>query len=265
MSSIQKITPEIARSFREQFRTAREKALNDAEAFEGIIHVVERLGQYLHKNPEKAQGLGAFHSDLTNLTKESPLASFSEELRSVHTPFSKLYWMVASARNDAVHIGAFARHPTTHAIELALILEDALSMKEERKKVTDFMVRDPICAHRWEPISFIRQKMLMSSFSYLPVNCGDKYYLISDFAIAQYLPPSLTRDERKSRLATSLNALMPVAGESDIKLHLTAAEIIFANSSIDEVVANFRGTPMLVLQSKKHRELVGILTAFDLI
>ena len=38
---------ESARYFRTEFQKAREDALKDAEAFDGIIHVVEKLGQFL--------------------------------------------------------------------------------------------------------------------------------------------------------------------------------------------------------------------------
>jgi len=40
------MTPEAARDFRLQLQVARERALKDAEAFDGIIHVVERLGSW---------------------------------------------------------------------------------------------------------------------------------------------------------------------------------------------------------------------------
>lgn len=42
------LTPEQAREFRLEFQHAREDALKDAEAFEGIIHVVERLARIIH-------------------------------------------------------------------------------------------------------------------------------------------------------------------------------------------------------------------------
>jgi hypothetical protein len=37
----------LARPFADQLRTAREAALKDAEAFDGIIHAIERLGSFL--------------------------------------------------------------------------------------------------------------------------------------------------------------------------------------------------------------------------
>ena len=36
----------------------------------------------------------------------------------------------------------------------------------ELHQVSDFMVRNPVCASMWQPLSFIRQSMLVNSFSY---------------------------------------------------------------------------------------------------
>src|SRR5450759_829646 len=127
------MTPEAARDFRLQLQVAREDALKDAEAFDGIIHVVERLGSFLL---ERMDGLGKYKPEVAKIAKFSTLATeVPTEWRSVHTPFSQLYDMIKDARNDAMHTGASARHLTTHAIELALILEDALRMCEESKYV----------------------------------------------------------------------------------------------------------------------------------
>ena len=75
----------------------------------------------------------------------------------------------------------------------------------------DFMVRDPVCAYIWEPISSIRRSMLVNSFSFLPVNIGDpdsgEWKLISDFSIAHYLRDAEGSSERKRRLARKLGNL----------------------------------------------------------
>ena len=68
-------------------------------------------------------------------------------------------------RNDALHQGAFARHLTKHAIELAIVLEDVLS-NDLDPVVTDFMLRNPVCGEPWQPIAFLRQQMLANSYSF---------------------------------------------------------------------------------------------------
>jgi hypothetical protein len=154
-------------SFFGQLRDARENALRDAEAFDGIIQVLERLGSLLLG---EIGTLDKYRKVITNKVDGSALAKdIPEDWRDVHIPFSRLYELVRIARNDALHQGAFARHLTIHAIELSLVLEDALMSSLDNPTVGDFMVRNPICAELWQPISYIRQQMLASSFSFLPI------------------------------------------------------------------------------------------------
>jgi hypothetical protein len=107
-------------------------ALGDGEAFEGIVHVIERLGSYLSKERLGDKGsygnLRKYRVEIGALAADSGMAvKVPDQFRSLVTPFDVLYDLVRIARNDALHQGAFARHLTRHAIELAIILEDALS------------------------------------------------------------------------------------------------------------------------------------------
>jgi hypothetical protein len=244
-----------AHDFRLQFQQARESALKDAEAFEGVIYVIERMGSFCLG---KVASLGEYESEVKKVAELSPLAlDIPSQWRNVHTPFSLLYKMVKDARNDALHIGAFARHLTIHAIELALILEDALRMYEENKYISDYMVRDPICAQLWQPVSFVRQVMLTNSFSYLPVqNTAGQWCLVSDLQVAKYLQGH-SNNERKRRLATPLQG----AGE----IALLPAKCLSDKEPIHSALADFDGKPILVFRNNAETEIVGILTAFDLL
>jgi len=108
--------------FSDELREARENALRDSEAFDGIVHVVERLGSFLRGKITHLEEIPGQRPDL-------------------HVPFSLLYKLVREARNDALHQGAFARRLTGHAIELSLVLEDALRRSLESPVVGDYMVR----------------------------------------------------------------------------------------------------------------------------
>jgi CBS domain-containing protein len=249
------MTPEAARDLRLQLQHAREDALKDAEAFDGIIHVVERLGSFCLG---RVESLFRYQTKVEEVASSSSLATdIPNQWRGVHTPFSLLYDMVRDARNDAMHIGASARHLTTHAIELALILEDALRMRENSKYVSDFMVRDPVCAHLWQPVSFVRQQMLTNSFSYLPVkNAEGHWCLVADLQVAKYLQGQ-TNAERKRRLAQPLGEATEIA--------LISATRLTSNEPIDSALENFDGRPLLVFRDDAKSELTGILTAFDLL
>lgn len=251
--------PEAARDFRLQLQQARENALKDAEAWDGIIHVVERLGTFLLG---RVEGLGKYQPSVEDVAELSPLATdIPAQWRTVHTPFHLLYSSVKDARNDALHIGASARHLTTHAIELGLILEDALRSYEMNKKskcVSDYMVRDPVCAQLWQPVSFVRQRMLTNSFSYLPVQAAAGHWcLVSDLQVAKYLQDHSNR-ERMRRLATSL--------EKATEISLLKATPVLDSVEINSAWLNdFDGKPILVFRDNEKKELVGILTAFDLL
>jgi hypothetical protein len=149
-------------NFRDALRSARAVALSDAEAFDAIVHVLEEIGIQLAR---ESKGLGVYiehlvrYGDRSALAADGRLATVLEHLRI--------------ARNDAVHVGAFARSLTQHAIEAALILEDALMSGTSR--VADFMVPSPVCAHGWQTVGAVRQVFLSNSFSWLPIRVDDEW------------------------------------------------------------------------------------------
>ena len=186
--------PQVALYFRNEFRDARDVALKDAEGYQQILFVLERFGAYLFEGgcceerelqeekcfernkDKKAKGLGVYKKYITALVKKHhPLEKHREKkskwtglYRDSHTAFGSLYDMVMHGRNDALHQGAFARTLTLHLVEVALFLEDTLMAITDRN-ITDYMVRNPVYAYAWQPVSFVRQMMLANSFSYIPV------------------------------------------------------------------------------------------------
>ena len=97
--------------------------------------------------------------------------------------------------------------------------------------------------------------MLTNSFSYLPVH--GQWCLVSDLEVAKYLQVQ-PKGERDRRLAMPLGeakeiALLPVKPLNDETL-------------IDQaLMKGFDGKPILVFRRASEAELVGILTAFDLL
>jgi CBS domain-containing protein len=240
--------------FADQLRSAREAALKDAEAFDGIIHAVERLGSFLSP---KSENLGQYKCELEKIASTSAMAEeVPKSFRNVLTPFSLLFDLVKDARNDALHQGAFARHLTGHAIELALILEDALRRSETPPVVSDYMVRNPVCAELWQPIGFIRQQMLANSFSFLPVlNKRGRWCLLSDRAIVTYL--GANRTERKKLLAS------PLVKAPQVKLK--PARCVMEETALQDALRYLKDAPLLVCGEGDPKRLLGIVTAFDLL
>ena len=249
-----------------QLRLARLAALADAEAFDGIIHVVERIGSYLSKEElgDKGKhgtlGNSTFKMGLTIFAAKSALALPSKDCRDLLTPFTDLYELVRQARNDALHQGAFARNLTRHAIELAIILEDALST-QFNPTVADFMVQDPTCGELWQPVAFIRQQMLANSYSYLPVlGAGKEWLLVSDASLARFLGPDRDGNDRRLRLATTLEDAAKASSHI-----LEPAIVLPADATIDEALEVLKTANVMLVKHSDRERLLGILTAFDLL
>lgn len=249
---------EIAMHFRDQLRDARATALKDAEAFEEVVFVLERIGVYVTGS---IGNLADYAELLAQEASKSPLAdSIPSALPDWHAPFSTLYKLVRWARNDALHEGAYARHLTAHAVELSLILEDALMA--DTFSARDFMVKDPICAYLWQPMSSVRRNMLVNSFSFLPVAVdaseSPQWRLISDFSLAAYLRANPGCNERNRRLAKKLGEAV-----NEGLLNLIEAPECGPEDAVTTVLDRSQGRPVLVLGPQ--RELRGIVTPFDVL
>jgi len=148
------------------------------------------------------------------------------------------------------------------------VLEEAIMSDYDR--VGDFMVRNPVRAYSWQPLGLIRQIMLANSFSYLPVSVDDggttAWRLISDFRLARYIRSATTEKETMGRLAQTLQQ---VVDSTEVELLLT--ETLHQEDGIHDALQGsarlqkgHEGLPILVL-SPDDKQLIGILTAFDLL
>lgn len=253
------LSVEAARYFRDRIREARAAALKDAEAFLGIVVAIEGLGRFLQGN--RAGEFGKLRPQIGHLVQQAPLARATEATeRRIHTPFAAAYELVRQGRNSAVHEGAYARHLTAKSVELALIVEDALTVKMNH--IGDFMVQGVLTASPWQPLSFIRQTMLSNSFSYLPVwmkTAGrDGWWLISDYELASYLRTD-NGASRQERLAATLDAAV-AAGE----LRLDVPHVCSPEQPVTKALAAGTGLPVLICGAREQ-DLIGIATPYDLL
>ena len=244
--------------FRELFRGAREAAQRDAENFGPIVFALERLGAFLKGG--RGRGMWELKPYLEKQAEASPLAKIGKLHRSYHVPFPILFELVRRERNSAMHEGVFARHLTQHAIQMSIILEDALTQNIPMNRISNFMVRNPVCAETWQPLSFIRQSMLANSFSCLPVKLGKegRWGLVSDLAIAGYLG----NKDRDGRLAQPLDDAIKAG------LVVPNAHTIRAETDVKTVLAKMIDAPsghVLLVTDEKKQQLLGIITPFDLL
>ena len=81
----------VAVTFSDQLRESRESAIRDSEAFDGIIHVVERLGSFL---AEKIGDLGQYKKKISIRANHSALVYLKHQdehtLLGIVTPFDLL-------------------------------------------------------------------------------------------------------------------------------------------------------------------------------
>ena len=210
---------------------------------------------------EKIADLGAYKKCIRTLVnKHHPFRG--NPPGDYHIAFDSLYDMVREGRNDAMHQGAVARNMTLRSVELSLMLEDTLTaiLGGEIKKL---MVRNPVRAYAWQPVSFVRQMMLENSFSYIPVwmrKNGDKkerWHLIADYHIAKYLLPA--NGTRNKLLAQPI--------EEAEALTIERADRVYPDKTVEEVLECTKcaeGKPVLVVKRDDCRKLLGIATAHDL-
>jgi predicted transcriptional regulator len=248
------LSEDARRSFRVKFREARAQAIGDAENFHAILQNLERLGNTLLPT---GLSLNDYKYEIVELAKESPLAfEIPKNFRYLHTSFDTLYDIVKDARNDALHQGAYARHLTIHAIELSLILEDAMS--KGLKLVTDYMVKNIICAELWQPISHIRQVMLANNFSFMPFqNVFKEWCFISDNLLANMLINE-SKTKRTEILSFTLEEAIHKFPNNFDKIK---TKPIDSSRTLDSLLNKFEKAPLLICEGEK---IIGIITAFDI-
>jgi CBS domain-containing protein len=241
---------------RDELRSARAMALADAEGFISVVHALELVGQL--KSNMIMNGLGGYTEPLTVIARLSTLASdIPGALPQYHSTFDALFPVLCRARNDAVHQGVYARTLTEHAVEVSLILEDALMA--DASDVSHFMVRNVVEAKPWHSVSYVRQTMLKNAFSYLPLWHEETWWLIPDYLLARHIRAALNREDRINRLSTKI---------SDIARHameLPSAVCVEPKLSISGAVNKISESPLLVVDPHQKDTLLGLITASDIL
>ena len=143
----------VALHFRDEFRKARDSALKDAEGYQQILFVLERMGSYLLK---KKGDLGKYKCCISKLVKQN-CPSFVEPSDDCHINFNRLFDMVRVGRNDALHQGAVARMMTSHSVQLSMMIEDTLMAVVNSQRIGDYMARVQVRSATllcwWETVS----------------------------------------------------------------------------------------------------------------
>ena len=254
--------------FRDDFRRARAAALASAEDYEQVLFSLERFGQYISLETG-ADSLSDYEKCILDFVKKYHPRDGGVS-PDHYTSFGRLYKLVTWGRNDALHQGAKSRNLTAYIVRLSLTVEDSLmeKLRDEdmnNEKIKDYMVLNPTTAALWQPISFIRHAMLENSFTYLPVYYENDWHVITDYGIAKFL--SVSRECRKKRLTFALKDALRSG-----KLIAEKAKTVSSDGTVADALKKSelldKGIPLLVVRpcdECEEKELIGIVTAFDLL
>jgi len=200
------------------------------------------------------KSINAYEPHIKQLAAGAPsLSTLPAQFPMFFGRFEALYDIVRRARNDAMHIGAYARHATAVAVELCIGLEEAVMTRPTQlSKVSDLMVKTPVSVELWQPVAYARQLMLTHSFSFLPV-FRDKWKLVSELAMVRFLR---SVQERRTALTLSIEE----AESQD--LHLIPATTLKPSDDVSKVLSKkpTQRTPTLWLVVERNKQLVGVLS-----
>jgi hypothetical protein len=242
--------------YRDRIRQARYTALADSEGFLEICFAIEDLGSRLLG---KVQPLGSLKKAIAALVARDDAAA-PLVAPSLFCSFDALYETVREARNDAMHTGAYARRAASSAVELCLLLEDALMFAHGPKQtVAELMVREPVAVEPWHPVAHARRLMLMHSFSNLPIHIEGEWRLLTEWGLARYLVGQ-----------SKAEALGPSISSVSEKLQLAPARVVTESTPVDDLLLRASDPPIgaalwLVVDQTASDRLLGVISAFELI
>lgn len=248
--------------YRDRLRAARYAALADSEGFEQVCFAVEALGM---RRVGEQKTMGGYQKEISLLAAEVGwFSQVADRFPGMFTRFPALYEKLRKARNDVMHTGAYARNATSAAIELCILLEEAVMNAGgvAMEHVEDFMVREVLKVEAWQPVAHARQLMLMHSFSFLPVRINNGWKLISEMSIASFLRSGISKSDRNMRLAMSIADAVSI----DSRLACSAKEIRPDTkiSKLFDSPIESHGRLWLVTQAEDPDRLLGVLTPFEL-
>ncbi len=232
-----------------RLRDARALVLRDAESFHEAAITLERVGQVLSGRIKN--GLGSYRSELLELASSAC---------SIEPPeLQRLFEIVRESRNMAVHDGAWARHLNSRLVDFMLILEQAIM--EKLQCASDLMVRQPLTAELWHLVSQVRQAMLSNSYSSLPIFFEDRWHILTDQAIMDYIYRASDKRDKKERLSAKLETAIQTG-----EIKLLDASCFNPEAKLVDIVPRMVVGPGLIVEDRdESKRLVGILTPFDVL
>ena len=264
-----KLEKEECLELRKRLQKARYQVLEDGENWLGIAQAIEAVAKALAKKykvnqREQKKVLLKFvnrdHPTIGRGQKDIGEGPF-------RSTFETLLKEVINARNDEAHTGAAARSATRIATAVGIYLEDTLMAYLEdtlmaasdtgQDGVKAYIQEEVVRAYTWQMLGECRRLMLAHSFSFLPLLREGKWEILTDANLAKYLAATEKKeDRRKETVEDAIN-------KKDGKLKVVKAAEVKPCYTKQEALNEMDGKAAVVLDKKK--ELVGIITPFDLL
>ena len=254
--------------YAQRLREARATVRRNAERYVDIIVIVEEIGKTLYTQRQKKgmpKGLGQCREIIrTELFPETN--EWSGEKEGSELTVEQLFEHVRKGRNSGAHEGATSRVTGKYTEKLAMAVEGAL-MKKGRGRphgtVKEWMVENPVEAKAWHTVGQARTAMLRHGFDALPVWTEWKeenereWGWVTTEAVVNYL----------CNEGNVWDDIGEAAESGGMRIHIAAPpadpgtpiEIATMHTEWPDSIG------WLVTRSEKPEELIGILTAHDLL
>ena len=264
MTDRRAISADAARALRGDLKGALTGFVNGRGSVEAVLHEVERIAKYVTGDPDVV--LNAAAEAMTSLVRSSaPVRLADTGLPGVE--WDDLYRRVVWGRNDIAHTGTEAALTGTRVAALATVLLGALAELAKENDMTtmkDVMVSNPMCAHNWQTLADLRRTMLVNDYSALPLRDGGTDEEKWDCVRAEELAAFLRRESRRARGCSLADAL---SGEWGSRMRVYPADAVKEEAPLGQLLAGAEPRLPVVVTRKvgSRREMVGIVTAFDLL
>ena len=233
----------------EALRQARGRVLQGSSQFLDIVQVIERFG----REHWKKQHLNCINKNLAGLIDKWNSGGSCEEV-------CRLLDAMREGRNEAVHEGTLGRRLARDCVRVSIMVEEALRREAKMKSVSDSMVETIVYARLWQTLRTIRRTMMENEFSRLPFEDDGQWYTVCAEALCVY------RDQHRDEGQKVWSRTLRCAKErTNNPLAVRGAELVDLSQDIHEATEKLKGEGLLLVRRKCDEEIVGVLTAFDLL
>ena len=233
----------------EALRKARGRVLQGSSNFLDIVQVIETFG----REHWKKKYLKCINKKLAELIDAGNTGGSPEEVR-------RLLDAMREGRNEAVHEGTLGRRLARDCVRVSIMVEEALRREAEMKSVSDSMVETIVYARLWQTLRTIRRTMMENDFTHLPFENKGQWHTVDAEALCVY------RDQHRDKEKDVWGRTLRDAKERpDKPLDVGKAVLVDLGEDIHEATMRLKGKGMLLVRGKCDEEIVGVLTAFDLL